>query len=181
MRQHPFPHFAGVAVLGALLLAPMFPAGPVAAAPKPAATPTAPPMKWTLSVGKDGSVDLQNWDGDDAGESFSCQRGKGVVRVNFFADPKSGLPKTDTPRAGTWKGKLTVRSGAAVATYPAKVDDDENNGGNNVWAQMPVTAPFLVAWGRTGRFTLSAYGDTSTDSPVPVAKAAKLLKLCAKK
>ncbi|HEY2709249.1 MAG TPA: hypothetical protein VGI95_14455 [Caulobacteraceae bacterium] len=142
-------------------------------APKAASAPAAPAFhwKWVLTVNAD-AVYIGEAE-DDESNSVSCNKplnGKVEFHLHVDADP----PKGPAP----WKTRMTVRSGAASVTVPAKAEDNEDAGGADVNIDLPVKSPVVVAFGQTGALKMNALGYNSDSPPVPVAKAAKLVKLC---
>ena len=144
-----------------------------ASAPKPDAAPAAPAYhwKWVLTI-NDQAVYIGDAS-DDESNSVSCQKPlDGKVQFHFHVD--ADPPKGPAP----WKTRMTVRSGAASITVPAEAQDNEDAGGSDVTIDLPATSPVVADFGKTGELKMSALGHSSDSPPVPVAKAAKLVKLC---
>jgi hypothetical protein len=144
-----------------------------ASAPTPDTAPAAPAFhwKWALTINAQ-AVYIGEAD-DDESNSVSCQKplnGKVAFHLHVDADTPTG--------PAPWKTRMTVRSGAAAITVPAEAQDNEDAGGADVIIDLPVKSPVVANFGRTGELKMSALGYASDSPPVPVAKAAKLVRLC---
>jgi hypothetical protein len=64
-------------------------------------------------------------------------------------------------------------------TVPAEAQDNEDAGGADVSIDLPLKSPVVAAFGKTGELKMSALSYVSDSPPAPVAKAAKLVRLCA--
>jgi hypothetical protein len=141
------------------------------AIPSISASATAFHWKWVLTINTQ-AVYIGEAD-DDESNSVSCQKPlNGKVEFHLHVD--ADKPKGPAP----WKTRMTVRSGAAAITVPAEAQDNEDAGGADVSIDLPVKSPVVAAFGKTGALKMSALGYASDSPPVPVAQAAKLVKLC---
>jgi len=163
---------------------------PALAMPVGPTEPTAPEgeAQWTLTAPSDGGATLTYAipDSDDAGPGFSCPGG-GDVDVYFFVDHREAVKQDDAGRwinakgeAGPWSTKLTITSGKITETLTADVDADEMNGGSSLVARISTQSPVLQAFGLTGKITMQAYGETSTNPPAPRGLARRFVSLCSK-
>ena len=59
-----------------------------------------------------------------------------------------------------------------------EAEDNEDAGGADVSIDLPVRSPVVANFGKTGELKMSALGYASDSPSAPVAKAAKLVKLC---
>jgi hypothetical protein len=137
-----------------------------------AATP-ALAAPWTLSVTRQ-SVMLSDADdsGEDAATTLQCKPKSGRITVHFFLEKRV----SDTVKAGT----LTVKSGAVSAQFAARATPEEMYGGNEIEATVPADAPVVAAFAKTGVLRLTAWGETARGGAIPLAKAAGLVKACAR-
>jgi len=55
---------------------------------------------------------------------------------------------------------------------------DEMNGGSTVEATLAAGSPVLLAFSRSGRLSLTAYGERVEEPPSPTGQAAAFLKAC---
>jgi len=105
------------------------------------------------------------------------KKGGHWVTVTFHAKRDMHLQQTGhTARVMT---PLTIASGAVTFTIPAEEDTNFDQGGTDaVSDDISPKAPVLAAFARTGLLKRSALGETSSDPPVPIDKAAKFVRLC---
>ncbi len=152
----------------------------------PGAAPSAE-TQWTLTVKGDGAIlTYAIPDSDDAGPGFSCPGG-GDVDVYFFVTHREAVKQDDAGRwvdakgeAGPWTTKLTLTSGKVTETITADVDADEMNGGSSLVTRISTQSPTLQAFGQTGKISMQAYGETSTNPPAPRGLARRFVSLCSK-
>ena len=138
-----------------------------------ASAPAAPAFHWTWALTNNAQAVYIGEADDDESNSVSCQKPlNGKVEFHLHVD--AAKPKGPPP----WKTRMTVRSGAATITVPAEAQDNEDAGGADVIIDLPVKSPVVAAFGKTGALKMSALGYTSDSPSVPVAQAAKLVKLC---
>jgi hypothetical protein len=157
------------------------------AAPALAEPPVADQPQWTLDVNGDGATltyAIPNSDGPALG--FSCPGG-GDVDVYFPVTHREAVKQDDAGRwvdakgaAGPWSTKLTLTSGKVTETITADVDADEMDGGSNVIGRISTQSPTLQAFGQTGRWTMQAYGETSSSPPAPRGMARRFVSVCSK-
>lgn len=83
-------------------------------------------------------------------------------------------------RAAPWPARLSLASGAAAATLDATTMPDQMNGGSTVSATFAPGGPVMTAFARSGRLRASAYGETVTLPPAPLARVRRFLALCAR-
>jgi hypothetical protein len=144
-----------------------------ASAPTPDPAPAAPAFHWAWALTINAQAVYIGEAEDDESNSVSCQKPlNGKVEFHLHVD--ADKPKGPAP----WKTHMTVRSGAAAITVPAEAQDNEDAGGADVNIDLPVKSPVVADFGKTGELKMSALGYASDSPPAPVAKAAKLVKLC---
>lgn len=130
--------------------------------------------RWEVSILDDWAA--LRWaipDTDDAGVTYACDLRSSVVRVLFYT---AGQPREAKPRP--WPTKLDMRSGSLHLSAKAEAQVDELTEGTVIEAQLPLNAPILAAFAKTGALTLSAYGETSGAPPAPTADIETFLKAC---
>jgi len=138
-----------------------------------ASAPAAPAFHWKWVLTNNAQAVYIGEADDDESNSVSCQKPlNGKVEFHLHVD--AATPKGPAP----WKTRMTVRSGAAAITMPAEAQDNEDAGGADVSIDLPVKSPVVAAFGKTGALKMSALGYASDSPSVPVAQAAKLVKLC---
>lgn len=128
-------------------------------------------------------------DSDDVSVTFHCDAGEGVVRILTFVDHAIavGNPREDGKwldakgRPEPWPAKMTLASGGVTVSVAAQARSDEMSGGSTVEARLPVTAPVLAAFRKTGSFNTLAFGQTQALSGAPGKDVEALLRDCAKR
>lgn len=130
--------------------------------------------RWEVSILDDWAA--LRWaipDTDDAGVTYACDLRSGVVRALFYT-----ADQPPQARLKPWPAKLEIRSGSLRLSAPAEGQIDDLTEGTVIEAKLPLNAPVLTAFAKTGALTLSAYGETSDAPPAPVADVAKFLEAC---
>lgn len=143
--------------------------------------------RWTLHI--DDSLAQLTWaipDSDDAGPSFSCSPGDGMVKVTQLVEHRVA---TEQPTAdGTWvdakgrpppwPGELRLTSGKVSETYAALVQPEEMYGGSFVEAEAFPETPIFEAFAKTGVIVLTSFGESDKPPPAPRASVRALLHAC---
>lgn len=151
---------------------------------------------WSYEGGERPMLAYATPDSDDAGVTLYCQAGEGVIHTLMFVKTRLA---TDEPRAdGTWvdakgrpapwKGvlKLSAQHDAGgmlmvgAAELQARVTPDEMSGGSMLEGLAPPSAAVFQSFAKSGRITLSAFGETQSPPPAPTDKIEALLTACAK-
>lgn len=130
--------------------------------------------RWEVSILDDWAA--LRWaipDTDDAAVTYACDLRSGEVRVLFYTadQPPEAKPKP-------WSAKLDMRSGSLRLSADAEAQVDELTDGTVIEAKLPLNAPILAAFAKTGAMTLSAYGERSDAPSAPTADIKTFLKAC---
>ena len=141
---------------------------------------------WTLSLEGEAAYLVYGVpDSDDGRIALSCRKGSGRVtvmapvthRVESRLDP-SGRWLDARERPSPWPVAVSLRSGSARAELRGQAQPDEMNGGSTVEATLAAGSPVLLAFSRSGRLSLTAYGETVDEPPAPAGRASAFLKAC---
>ena len=86
---------------------------------------------------------------DDTPLILRCGLRKGVARLETDVDAPP-----PSPRAKSWPGVIKLKSGSVAAAVKAKVSANEESGGDWAEGDVPLGAPILDAFRRSGRLTV---------------------------
>lgn len=148
---------------------------------------------WWLNGGGDAAMlGYSIPESDDAGPMLTCDRSTrnpetaGKVSVTIFVDHRiaarlAGENWVDgRGRPAPWAAMIKITAAGVVAEYPALAHPDEMNGGSQITALVPVGAPVLAEFARTGRIRFESFGEIDNPPIAPVAKVAGLMRVCRK-
>jgi hypothetical protein len=135
-----------------------------------------PPPAWSFSH-QDGDAMMifgvpAEWEGSPY--SLGCSDRSGKVELGFWVDHQVNPGDV----GGEEATRLTVRSGSEEATFDARAQDEQMNGGVEISATAPADSPVLAEFARTGVIQMAAYGKSSDMPPANAADAAKLIQAC---
>ena len=122
---------------------------------------------------------------DDVAQVLMCAPHR-RIRTNFTFEHEVAVRQDgerwldSAGRASPWPTRLTVSSGDATATLDATTEPDQMNGGSSVSATFSTGGPVMTAFARTGRLRVTAYGETLSLPPAPVARVRRFLQLCSR-
>lgn len=122
---------------------------------------------------------------DDGGPSVGClmSAGEGAVTVSMGINRRPEgppvPPKEDEFHDGYWTSEMTVASGGASATVPARITSAGRLGYTaRTEPGLPAGHPVLAAFARTGELTVTSRGETRASGPAPLPLVAKMLEAC---
>ncbi|MFC3077128.1 hypothetical protein ACFODL_03390 [Phenylobacterium terrae] len=160
------PFLAALAVLGA------FPA-------------QAQDLDWRFRTSPGHSHLVYGPEGSDVGDLwFRCRDASSRIVVAFNVERRIGVELRGTTyydeagRPAPWPVRVTVASGQHRAALSGQAHHDEAREASFITADFPMGGPVLSAFGRSGEFSASAFGETTSTPRAPAELVRQFLEAC---
>ncbi|MET0294477.1 MAG: hypothetical protein ABW042_05615 [Phenylobacterium sp.] len=151
-----------------------------------AATPAAAQdLQWRYRQSAGHSHLVYGQEGSDVGDIwFQCREASGRVIVAFNVERQIGVELRGTTyydeagRPGPWPVRVTVASGANRAAIAGQAHHDDARQASFITADFPMGGPVLASFTRSGEFTASAFGETTTAPRAPADLVRRFIEAC---
>lgn len=142
-------------------------------------------FEWRFRTSPGHSHLVYGAEGSDVGDLwFRCRDASNRITVAFNVERQIGVELRgatyfdETGRPAPWPVRVTVVSGQHRAALSGQAHHDEARTASFITADFPMGGPVLSAFGRSGEFAASAYGETTDTPRAPAELVRQFLEAC---
>lgn len=142
-------------------------------------------FEWRFRTSPGHSHLVYGAEGSDVGDLwFRCRDASNRITVAFNVERQIGVELRgatyfdEAGRPAPWPVRVTVVSGQHRAALSGQAHHDEARTASFITADFPMGGPVLSAFGRSGEFAASAYGETTDTPRAPAELVRQFLEAC---